>query len=113
MKIKVLEKLWPRISQLYHRSKALPENTILLVQSSVYVLAAALTAVLFLMLTNLLFSATFGNFVHLPLPWFLFWSFVTIMGTSVIVGFLIDKVSPEAVGSGIPQLKAAYWKDLG
>jgi hypothetical protein len=47
MKIKALEKLWPRISQLYHRSKALPENTILLVQSSVYVLAAALTAVFF------------------------------------------------------------------
>ncbi|NNM68079.1 MAG: chloride channel protein, partial [Spirochaetales bacterium] len=113
MKIRFFEELRPRISRLYHSSKALPESTILLVQSSVYALAAALTAVLFLTLTNLLFRATFGNFVHLALPWFLFWSFVTIMGTSVLVGFLIDKVSPEAVGSGIPQLKAAYWKDLG
>ncbi len=98
---------------LQARFKLLPENTALLIQSSIYALASALAAVLFLTLTNLLFHSTFGVFVHMGLVWFLILSFVTIMGTSVIVGFLIDKVSPEAVGSGIPQLKAAYWKELG
>jgi len=35
------------------------------------------------------------------------------MGTSLIAGLLLKFISPEAAGSGIPQVKAAYWKEMG
>ena len=35
------------------------------------------------------------------------------MGTSLISGLLLGYVAPEAAGSGIPQLKLAFWKDFG
>ncbi|HUW41944.1 MAG TPA: chloride channel protein [Rectinemataceae bacterium] len=35
------------------------------------------------------------------------------MTSSLAVGLLLNKLAPEAAGSGIPQLKAAYWKELG
>jgi hypothetical protein len=44
---------------------------------------------------------------------FLIASFLMIMVTSLAVGALLSRLSPEAAGSGIPQLKAAYWKELG
>ncbi|HNX98157.1 MAG TPA: chloride channel protein, partial [Candidatus Aminicenantes bacterium] len=40
-------------------------------------------------------------------------SFLVITVTSLAVGVLLNVVSPEAAGSGIPQLKAAYWQELG
>ena len=30
-----------------------------------------------------------------------------------MVGYLLNVFSPEAAGSGIPQAKMAYWKELG
>jgi len=35
------------------------------------------------------------------------------MGFSVIVALLLRYVAPDAAGSGIPQLKTAYWKEMG
>lgn len=36
-----------------------------------------------------------------------------LTGTALIVGFLLNRFCPEASGSGIPQLKLAFWKDFG
>ena len=36
-----------------------------------------------------------------------------IMGTSLISGWLLNSFCAEAAGSGIPQLKAAFWKNFG
>jgi len=36
-----------------------------------------------------------------------------IVVSSLIVGFLLSAFCPEAAGSGIPQLKLAFWKDFG
>ncbi|MGE3310376.1 MAG: chloride channel protein [Limisphaerales bacterium] len=44
---------------------------------------------------------------------FLVGSFVLIMGTSLAVGWLLNSYCREAAGSGIPQLKLAFWKDFG
>jgi CIC family chloride channel protein len=38
---------------------------------------------------------------------------VIIVGSSLIVGILLSTFAPEAAGSGIPQLKLAFWKDFG
>jgi chloride channel protein, CIC family len=40
-------------------------------------------------------------------------SFGVIIGTSIIAGFILTRVSKEAAGSGIPQVKAAFWRDFG
>ena len=36
-----------------------------------------------------------------------------LVGTSLMVGWLLTSFCPEAAGSGIPQLKLAFWKDFG
>jgi CIC family chloride channel protein len=36
-----------------------------------------------------------------------------MVGSSLIVGWLLSSFCPEAAGSGIPQLKVAFWKDFG
>lgn len=44
---------------------------------------------------------------------FVLWSFVIVMTGSLIAGFLLGKFCPDAAGSGIPQLKLAFWKEFG
>jgi CIC family chloride channel protein len=76
-------------------------------------LAAGLGAVLFQSLTDRLFNNTFGAYALSGARVFLIGSFATIVTASLISGWLIAKVCPEAAGSGIPQLKTAFWKDFG
>lgn len=91
----------------------LPDKTLSIVTTVLLSLASALLSVAFLSLTNLLFSSTFGFFATRSTAFFLVASFLTIMGSSLAVGLLLNRLSPEAAGSGIPQLKAAYWKEMG
>jgi len=93
--------------------RGLPENTRDLLQTILLSVLAALSAVCFLLLTNYVFKATFLVFVRHSPTFFLVSSFFMIMGTSLIVGLLLKKLSPNAAGSGIPELKAAYWKEVG
>lgn len=93
--------------------RGLPENSRDLVHTVLLAVSAALSAVAFLLLTNHVFRYTFLFFAGKSLPFFLIASFLVIMGTSLGVGLLLNKLSPDAAGSGIPQLKAAYWKEVG
>ena len=45
--------------------------------------------------------------------WFLAGSLAIVAGTSALAGWLLTRFCPEAAGSGIPQLKLAFWKDFG
>jgi len=92
---------------------ALPETTRTILLTALLSLVAASTAILFLFVTNGIFALTFLNFAKLPLWLFLIASLLTIGGTSIASGLLLAKISPEAAGSGIPQLKAAYWTEMG
>ncbi len=76
-------------------------------------LAAGLAAVLFSALTDRIFHGTLGRLASADRTTFVIGSFVTVIGASLICGWLIAKVCPEAAGSGIPQLKTAFWKDFG
>ncbi len=40
-------------------------------------------------------------------------TFALIVVTTLISGWLLSRFCPQAAGSGIPQLKIAYWKDFG
>jgi len=100
-------------SRLFSLFLGLPETTRTILATALLSLVAAGTAIAFLSVTNGLFALTFLNFAKLPLPYFLLTSLLTIGGTSLASGLLLSKISPEAAGSGIPQLKAAYWTEMG
>ncbi|HTX72443.1 MAG TPA: chloride channel protein [Rectinemataceae bacterium] len=94
-------------------ARGLSENSRAIVQTGITSLAAALSSVAFLLLTNLLFKVTFMTFAGHSRLFFVIASLVTVLATSTAVGLLLNVFSPEAAGSGIPQVKAAYWKELG
>jgi chloride channel protein, CIC family len=44
---------------------------------------------------------------------FVLGSLAITLGSSLVVGLLLNLFCPVAAGSGIPQLKLAFWKDFG
>lgn len=70
-------------------------------------------AVLFHLAIAGLFNVGIEQFAKLSPAWFLGSSFVVVVGTSALVGWLLTSYCPDAAGSGIPQLKLAFWKDFG
>jgi CIC family chloride channel protein len=79
----------------------------------VYGLGAGGAAVAFQIGINLVFRSVYGGLAHQSKTVFLCGSFAVITGSSLIVGLLLNSFCREAAGSGIPQLKLAFWKDFG
>lgn len=98
---------------LRRRLQRVPDHVRQVIQTIVLSLAAGLSAVGFLFLTNLLFDRTYLRFSAGSPMFFATASLIVILGTSILVGLLLNVFSPEAAGSGIPQVKSAYWKELG
>ncbi|HVN71738.1 MAG TPA: chloride channel protein [Desulfomonilia bacterium] len=93
--------------------RRLPENTRTLVQTIFYALMAGISAICFMTALNYAYANTFVVFATHSKLFFLIASFILVVSSSLIVGILLFRFNPDAAGSGIPQLKAAYWKDLG
>ncbi len=91
----------------------LPEQPRATVMTCAYGLAGGGIAVGFLLLTNWVYRLTFVALSGRSLWVFLAGSLLVVVISSLAVGWLLFRYSPEAAGSGIPQLKVAYWKDLG
>jgi CIC family chloride channel protein len=89
------------------------ENVRSLVLTAILGTAAGLGGVAFLVCTNFLFARTYLAFAGQSRGYFLLASFLIIIVFSILVALLLRYVAPEAAGSGIPQLKAAYWKEMG
>ncbi len=60
-----------------------------------------------------LYQLTYGQLVTQSKGVFLAGTFGVMMTTSLLVGFLLNSFCREASGSGIPQLKLAFWKEFG
>lgn len=90
-----------------------PENARYVILTGILSLSAGLFAVGFMFLTNFLFSQTYLQFASRSPRYFIIASFIVITVTSLCVGYLLNVFSKEAAGSGIPQVKTAYWKELG
>ena len=93
--------------------RRVPENTRGILHTLLFAAAAAGSAVAFLWLTNLLFRVTIQSVASGSPLRFVIGSLLIISITSAAAGFLMHKISPKSAGSGVPELKAAYWKDLG
>jgi CIC family chloride channel protein len=98
---------------IYRLLQKLPENVRESVQTVILSLAAGFSAVAFLILTNLMFIKTYAVFAGRSKVYFVVASFLLITVTSVAAGLLLKAFGPEAAGSGIPQVKSAFWKELG
>ncbi|MBT5706765.1 MAG: chloride channel protein, partial [Verrucomicrobia bacterium] len=93
--------------------RKLPKRTQTIVLTCIYGLFAGLAAVLFHLVIQGLFRITFQNFASIGPKTFVIGSFFTIVISSLGVGLLLTRFCPGASGSGIPQLKLAFWKDFG
>ena len=91
----------------------LPPNTRNILQTCLYGVAAGLAVVAFQLLINVLYGATFVRLAAQSRSTFLIGSFVVMVTTSLAAGYLLNSFCREAAGSGIPQAKAAFWKDFG
>ena len=76
-------------------------------------LAAGLAAVLFHLAIHFIYLHGLEALTHRSRTTFLVGSFLIVASTSAVSGWLLTRFCPEAAGSGIPQLKLAFWKDFG
>ena len=77
-----------------------------------YGLVASLAAVAFQLVINWLYVLWFKNPAAVGGSHFLWISFAVMMASSLAVGALL-RVAPAVAGSGIPQVKLAFWKEFG
>lgn len=101
------------MQNLAQRLQRLSPKTRDVLRVTIYGVAAGIAAVAFHHAIEAIYHLGLCRLAELPFRNFLLWSFLVVMGTSLVSGFLLAVFCREAAGSGIPQLKAAYWKDFG
>ena len=124
--IKSLERegLWSRLQgswlatqrfPLHLRSllQRLPARSRSVLTTCVYGLGAGASAVAFQLGINWLYQLGLIRLSRQSHAVFFAGSLVLLIGSSLIVGWLLNSFCREAAGSGIPQLKLAFWKDFG
>jgi CIC family chloride channel protein len=91
----------------------LPKQTRTLLQSCVYGLGAGLSAVAFQLGINWFYRLGLLSLAARSKLTFALGSLAITVISALIVGLLLNLACPIAAGSGIPQLKLAFWKDFG
>lgn len=102
------------LSQILQRLlKKLPARGRTVLVSCVYGLSAGLAAVLFQLGIGWVYQNGIVVLSHGSIIVFAIGSLAIIVISTLIVGWLLSSFCKEAAGSGIPQLKLAFWKDFG
>jgi chloride channel protein, CIC family len=91
----------------------LPPRSRGLLTTSLYGLGAGGATVAFQVGMNAVYQAGLVRLSTHSKALFLCGSFGLLLGSSLVVGWLLSAFCREAAGSGIPQLKLAFWKDFG
>lgn len=91
----------------------LPARTRPVVTTLIMGLAAGAAAVLFHLTIHQFYRYGLESLSHGSRIVFLAGSFAVVAGSAAISGWLLTRLCPDAAGSGIPQLKLAFWKDFG
>ena len=91
----------------------LPAKTRGIVQTIAYGLAAGGIAVAFHIAIHTVFLHGIERLTQESTEVFLIGSFLIIAITSGVSGWMLSAFCPAAAGSGIPQVKLAFWKDMG
>ncbi len=98
---------------LARQLQRLPESTRSILLTAIYGLVGGLAAVGFEIGINLIYANTFVRLSAYSPATFVIGSFVIVVGCSVAGAWLLTRFCREAAGSGIPQLKFAFWQDFG
>jgi chloride channel protein, CIC family len=93
--------------------QAIPIDLRAYLRPFLYGLLGGAAAVAFQLGVKLLEWALWTRLLQIAPGYFVLISLVTILGTSLVAGLILTFVSREAAGSGIPQLKIAFWRDFG
>jgi CIC family chloride channel protein len=91
----------------------LPKQTRTLLHSCAYGLSAGLSAVAFQLGITLFYKRGIVALAHESKLTFALGSLAIMLGSSLMVGLLLNLFCRAAAGSGIPQVKLAFWKDFG
>jgi len=91
----------------------LPKQTRTLLHSCAYGLGAGLSAVAFQLGITLIYKHGLLALAGESKLTFVLGSLAITVVSSLMVGLLLNVFCPVAAGSGIPQLKLAFWKDFG
>jgi CIC family chloride channel protein len=84
-----------------------------IVSTCLYGLVASVAAVAFQLAINWIYHFAYQVPSKGPFWRFVWISLAVVVLSSLIVGWLLNSFSPQAAGSGIPQVKLAYWKEFG
>jgi chloride channel protein, CIC family len=91
----------------------LPKQTRGIVQTCLYGVLGGGIAVAFQSGINWIYQLGLVRLAHESFRVFAVGSLASIVVSSLLVGWLLNSFCREAAGSGIPQLKLAFWKDFG
>jgi CIC family chloride channel protein len=98
---------------LVRHLQRLPKQSRAVLQTCLYGLGAGASAVSFQLGINWLYRLGLGKLSQQSTSTFLIGSLAIIVVSSLLMGWLLNSFCREAAGSGIPQLKLAFWKDFG
>jgi CIC family chloride channel protein len=98
---------------LVRHLQRLPKQSRAVLQTCLYGLGAGTSAVFFQLGINWLYRLGLGKLSQQSTSTFLIGSLAIIVVSSLLMGWLLNSFCREAAGSGIPQLKLAFWKDFG
>jgi len=101
------------VKQLVEWLAKVPERPRTIFKTCAYGLVAGLVAVAFQLAINGFYHAGLVRLSQGSHTTFFWSSLGLILGTTLLSGWLLNSFCPDAAGSGIPQLKAAFWKDFG
>ena len=101
------------LSKLPRLLQRLPARGRTVLISCIYGLTAGVAAVAFQRGIDWVYQFGLVRLSHHSRPVFIFGSLLILTGTSLTVGWLMNSYGRDAAGSGIPQLKLAFWKDFG
>lgn len=85
----------------------------MVILTCLYGVIGGIVAVAFQQVITSLFGLIWAPLSKLEWWQFSIGSFVVLSVSSLTAGLLMAKLEPGAAGSGIPQLKTAYWRDMG
>jgi len=98
---------------LVRHLQRLPKQSRVVLQTCLYGLGAGASAVFFQLGINWLYRLGLAGLSHQSTSTFLIGSLAIIAVSSLFMGWLLNSFCGEAAGSGIRQLKLAFWKDFG
>jgi CIC family chloride channel protein len=98
---------------LVRHLQRLPKQSRAVLQTCLYGLGAGASAVFFQLGINWVYRLGLGKLSQQSMSTFLIGSLAIIVVSSLLMGWLLNSFCRAAAGSGIPQLKLAFWKDFG